>query len=549
MRYLIPAVLAAGPGALTASGAAQTAPAARLDTVFAQYRGTDTPGCAVAVSRGGDVLVSRGYGMADLAQGLAITPQSVFHVASVSKQFAGMALVLLAQSGKLSLEDDVRQYLPELLDYGHRITIRHLLNHTSGLRDQWNLLITAGWRLGDDLITEQDVLEIVTRQKGLNFTPGTDWLYSNTGFSLAAIIVKRVTGQTLRQWAEQNMFRPLRMSRTHFHDDNSMVVPGRTRGYGMRDREWRETVPNYSTVGATSLFTTVDDLVQWHRQLDEGTVGGKAALESLLTRGVLTSGDTLLYALGITHGTYRGQPTLSHGGGDPGYRTYLLHFPRFQGGVSVLCNLNEANSTRLAEQTADAYFGTELAAVTVAGDSLAGGALAGATGQYWSEQTETGARVVADSGKLIWRVGNGRVPLRRLTDTRYLVGQGPATIELRPDGRLEMRSANGERSAYARAESWTPTPADRAGLVGRYASEEIGVTWEIKLAGDSLTLHRRKFPPSNLAPVIRDTYTGVGGFGVVIRAVRDRGGRITAVTVGSGRVRRMTFARVGEPMP
>ncbi len=543
MRNLLPILLfAAVPAA-----AAQTPPLARLDTVFAQYRGTDSPGCAVAVSRGPEVLAARGYGMADLAQGLAISPQSVFHVASVSKQFTGMSLVLLAQSGRISLDDDVRKYLPELPDYGQRITIRHLLTHTSGLRDQWNLLITAGWRLGDDLITEQDVLDIVVRQKGLNFAPGTDWLYSNTGFSLAAIIVKRVTGKSLREYAEENMFRPLGMSRTHFHDDNSMIVPGRTRGHGMRDREWREVVPNYSTVGATSLFTTVDDLVRWHRQLDQGTVGGKAGLEALYTRGVLASGDTLLYALGITHGSYRGQPTVSHGGGDPGYRTYLLHFPRFQGGVSVLCNLNEASSGRLAELTADAFFAAELSPAVEAGDSLAGGALAAATGLYWSEQTETAARVVADSGRLTWRVGNGRTPLRRLTDTKYQLAAGPTTVEVRAGGRLEMRSGNGERSGYAKVDEWAPTAADKSALVGRYGSDEIGVTWEVRLAGDSLTLERRKFPPLRLVPVMRDTYTGTGGFGVVLRAVRDRAGRVTAVTVGSGRVRRMTFSREEGP--
>lgn len=171
----------------------------------------------------------------------------------------------------------------------------------------------------------------MVRQRSLNFAPGTDWLYSNSGFSLAAIIVKRVTGKTLREYAEEQMFRPLQMSQTHFHDDNGMVVPGRTRGYGYRGA-WKETVPNYSTVGATSLFTTVIDLVQWHRHLDEGLLGGPESLRTLLTPAVLTSGDSLQYALGIQHGSYRGVPTISHSGGDPGYRTHLLHFPSFKGG-------------------------------------------------------------------------------------------------------------------------------------------------------------------------------------------------------------------------
>ena len=514
-----------------------------LDSVFAAVDRTDGPGCAVAVSRGGQVLASRGFGMSDLAQNLAITPRSVFHVASVSKQFTAMSLVLLAKSGAVSLDDDIRKYLPELPSYGQPVTIRHLLTHTGGIRDQWSLLMTAGWRLGDDLITEQDVLEIVARQRSLNFAPGTDWLYSNSGFSLAAIIVKRVTGKTLREFAEENLFRPLGMSQSHFHDDNGMVVPGRTHGYGYRDAAWKETVPNYSTVGATSLFTTVIDLVQWHRHLDEGLLGGPEALRTLLTPAILTSGDTLKYALGIAHGSYRGVPTISHSGGDPGYRTQLLHFPSFKGGVSVLCNHNEANPGSLAEQTADRFFASELAPVRIPGDSAAGGALVNAKGLYWSEQTEGIATVEVEGARLGWKTGPVSARLRRLTDSSYSVGNGPARLTVLPNG-VMVRSGNGEPSRYSRVEAWTPTAADRAALAGRYTSDEIGTTWQIRVTGDTLSLERRKFARAVLSPVFRDAYTASsGGFQLVIRAVRDKAGRVTGVTVGSGRVRRVGFTK------
>src|SRR5262249_28984375 len=193
-----------------------------------------------------------------------------------------------AQSGKFSLDDDIRKFLPEIPSYGPVITTRHFLTNTSGIRDQWALLMTAGWRVGDDIITEPDVLDMLSRPKSLNISPGTDWLYSNTGFTLAGTIVKRVSGKSLREYSTEYLFRPLGMHRTHFHDDNHMIVPGRTRGYGLEGGGWKDIVPNYSTVGATSLFTTVVDAVQWHRELDEGTVGGKTALAQLLTRTVLT---------------------------------------------------------------------------------------------------------------------------------------------------------------------------------------------------------------------------------------------------------------------
>jgi CubicO group peptidase (beta-lactamase class C family) len=484
--------------------------------------------------------------MADLAQGIAITPQSIFHVASVSKQFTAMSLVLLARSGRISLDDEVHKYLPELPPYPQPITIRQLLQHTSGIRDQWNLLMTAGWRLGDDLITEQDVVDIVRRQKGLNFAPGTDWLYSNTGFSLAAVIVKRVTGKSLREYAGESLFGPLGMTRTHFHDDNQMVVPGRTRGYSRRGNEWRETVPNYSTVGATSLFTTVVDAVAWHRQLDEGTVGGAEALATLTTPAVLASGDTLGYALGISTGTYRGQRTLSHGGGDPGYRTHLLHFPGFKGGVTVFCNLNEANPQRLAEQTADLYFAGELSPVAALPDSASTGPLATATGLYWSDQSEGYGRAVVESGKLLWRTGPNATTLRRRPDGRYLIGSGPTTIEVLSNGDLRIVSGNGEPVRFTRVADWTPTAADFAAIVGRYASDEIGVTFTLRQAGDTVFLERPKFAAARLTPVFKDTYTAVSGLPFVIRAIRNKAGRVEAITVGSGRVRRMQFRRLPD---
>lgn len=552
MRSSIALVLVALGPALSA----QPSPVARLDSVFAAYQGTDRPGCAVAVSRNGELLAARGYGMADLAQGLAITPNSVFHIASVSKQFTGLSLVLLAASGRISLDDDIRKYLPEIPSYGPTITIRHLLTHTSGIRDQWGLLMMAGWRLGEDLVTERDVLEVLSRQQGLNFPPGTDWLYNNSGFTLAAVIVRRVTGQTLRQYANDRLFRPLGMSHTHFHDDNSMVVPGRTRGYGMWQGAWHEFVPTYSTVGATSLFTTVLDLVQWHRELDEGMVGGRGAIEELERPTVLQSADTLRYALGISHGQYRGQPTVSHDGGDAGYRTHLLHFPAIRAGVTVLCNLNEANSTQLGEATADAFFSADLAPVRFQGDSLAGGALAQATGLYWSEQAAEEARVVLANNRLTWLAGSDSTPLNRLTERRYHLGQGGSTLEVLVNGELRLVTENGESIRYFKAAEWTGTRADRAALAGRYTSEELGVTWTVRLAGDSLMLERRKFEPIRLTPIMKDTYRAVDwitpvawALPYIIQADRDKAGRVTGIVVGSGRVRRLRFTRVGAPAP
>ncbi len=533
------------PAPVAAQGAAL---ALRLDSVFAAHAGTDRPGCAVSVVDGGRLVTARGYGMADLANRLAIAPRSIFHVASVSKQFTGMSLVLLAQAGRLSLDDDVRKFLPELPAYERPVTIRHLLTHTGGVRDQWNLLIAAGWRLGDDLITEQDVMEIVTRQRALNFTPGSDWLYSNSGFTLAAVIVKRVTGQSLRQFADSALFRPLGMRDTHFHDDNLEIVPGRTRGYTRRAGVWKETVPNYSTVGATSLFTTVEDLARWHGQLAEGTVGGRSAIDALIRAAVLSSGDTLRYALGIAHGSYRGAPTLSHSGGDPGYSSYLLHFPRTRSGVAVLCNTSGvANPTRLAELAADVYLAAQLGPEPTLPATVPAAAIAGAEGLYWSDAWEQAGRLEADSGIGVWRTGPAAVRLRLSASGNWQLGAGPASMRRGDGGSIVLRTGNGESSTFARVTPHTAPAAELATLAGRYTSEELGVTYELRLTGDTLQLHRRKFPPARLVSLFKDTYTPPdGSTGTVVRVVRDRRGNVSGITVGTGRVRRQSFTRIGD---
>ena len=229
---------------------------AKVDEIFARFDKQDSPGCALAVIKDGQIVYKRGYGMSNLEYGIPISPSSIFHIASISKEFTAMSIVMLAQQGKLSLDDDVRKYVSEIPDFGERITIRHLIHHTSGLRDQWSLLEMAGWR-EDDVITEGDILDLISRQKALNFKPGDEHLYSNTGYTLLAVIVKRVSGRSLREFADANVFKPLGMTRTHFHDDHSMIVKDRTSAYQPRaGGGLKVSIPVFDTYGATSLFTT-----------------------------------------------------------------------------------------------------------------------------------------------------------------------------------------------------------------------------------------------------------------------------------------------------
>jgi CubicO group peptidase (beta-lactamase class C family) len=272
--------------------------AAQVDKVFEKWNRTDTPGCALGVYKDGQIVYKHGYGMANLNDDVTITPETVFHVASMSKQFTAASILLLAQQGKLSLDDDVHKYIPELPDFGERITLRHLMHHTSGLRDQWSLLELAGWRYSQDLITDDDVMSVLVHQKALNFKPGEKYMYSNTGFTLLAIIVKRVSGMSFREFTTKNIFEPLGMTHTHFRDDHEEVIKHDALGYEQdgKDKPFRMSLTNFDTAGATSLHTTVEDLQLWDENFYHPRVGGVTFVQQMLEPGKLNSGELQTYA-------------------------------------------------------------------------------------------------------------------------------------------------------------------------------------------------------------------------------------------------------------
>ncbi|CAN5661002.1 hypothetical protein BH23GEM9_BH23GEM9_23950 [soil metagenome] len=337
---------------------AQDARAAQVDAVFAAMTTGNTPGAAVAVIQDGRIVLERGYGNAQLEHQVPITPATVFHVASVSKQFAAFAVALLAQQGRLSLDDDIRSHLPELHDFGPRITVRHLIHHTSGVRDQWELLMMAGWRI-DDVITRDQIMAMMRRQRELNFEPGAEHLYSNMGYTLIAEIVERVTGGSFGEFLDAEVFAPLGMTHTHVHNDHEMIVPGRAYSYrpAQGGAGWRNAVLSYANQGATSLFTTAGDLARWLVNFETAQVGGPAIMEQMRQRGVLNSGDTIPYAFAISRAEYRGRTTWGHSGADAGFRSFVMHFPEDRLGVVVLSNAGNANPGRLAQAVADIYLG------------------------------------------------------------------------------------------------------------------------------------------------------------------------------------------------
>lgn len=331
---------------------------AEVDKLFAAWNKPNSPGCALAIVQNNKVIYRKSYGMADLEHAIPITPTTVFHVASLSKQVTALAIRALADAGKVSLDEDIRAYLPAMPKYGKVITPRHLLHHTSGLRDQWDLLMLAGWRL-EDLVTERDVLQLVYRQKELNFEPGEEYSYSNTEYTLLGQIVQRVTGKSLRVWTEEKFFKRMKMNHTHFRDDAHQIVQNLACPYSSAPAEgWQRALLNYGVPGATNLLTTVDDLVLWADQFQEGTT----LIDDLGHKGKLNNGQEVDYAAGLVLGEYRGLKTAGHEGRDPGYRAVLLHFlePRFT--VIILANNTECEVGVLAKKIADLYLADKFTA-------------------------------------------------------------------------------------------------------------------------------------------------------------------------------------------
>lgn len=419
MIAFIPALFVAGIAAHAGSVRATPLPdsiARRIDSIFAPYDHSDVPGCAVGVYQNGAIAFEKGYGSANLEYAIPISPTTPFIMGSVSKQFTAAAIALLADEGRLSLDDDVRKYVPELPDYGQRITIDELVHHTSGLRDFWALVEAAGMRL-DDTYAVPDVLALAARQKHLEFTPGTEYDYSNTGYVVLGEIVRRVSGKSLARFAADEIFAPLGMTHTHFQDDHTVLVPGRAYAYMPHDGGWRIDVWNNDIVGQGGLMTTVEDLQKWDENFYTGRVGGPRLLARQLSQGRLANGTVLSYAFGLEVGTYRGLRLVEHTGSTGGYRTIISRFPTVHTSVVALCNASNVNTTTLSHRVADAVlsgsFTESVPAQRVAADpprvrqASAPGSASGAedvaafAGRYHSDELDATFAVRDSSGILV----------------------------------------------------------------------------------------------------------------------------------------------------
>lgn len=388
-----------------------------VDAVFADLD-RDGPGAAVGVLLGGEVVHRAGYGIAHLEHGVPITPGTVFDIASISKQFGAMAALLLEADGRLDLDEDVRAYVPALPDFGVRITPRHLIHHTSGIRDWVHVMSLAGLERSD-VISFDRILRMLFEQHAVNFDPGAEYAYSNTGYNLLARVVEAQSGMSFREFTGQRIFEPLGMSRTHFSDDHLEVVPGRAESYAPDGDAGFVRQPNQLTaLASSSLNTTIDDFILWMRNYHTGEVGGEEVVRTMVERGVLNGGETLAYAHGLTVGQYRGLPNFGHGGSWAGYRTNFVRFPEQDLSIAVFCNVSDCDpagrALRVAEVFAAEVMGPPPEPVGAAGITDAPPAtptearLREYAGRYRSPELDMTYEIVVDGGSLVarhWRTG------------------------------------------------------------------------------------------------------------------------------------------------
>ncbi|GAB3256965.1 serine hydrolase domain-containing protein [Chitinimonas naiadis] len=524
---------------LTALAAQPALPTARIDAVFKAY-GNTTPGCALGIYHQGKVVYAKGYGMADLNLNVPITPGTMFDIGSTSKQFAAAATLLLVLDGKLALGDDVRRYIPELPDYGHTITVDHLLRHTSGLRDYNELLYTAG-HYYEDVTSDADALQIISAQQGLNFIPGSQWEYSNTGYFLLSLIVQRTSGLTLAEFSQARLFAPLGMTRTHFRNDHTAIVPGRATAYADDDHgHWRIDMSNWDQTGDGALQSNVLELARWDANFYSGKVGGPTLLGHLQAPGKLDNGQPHHYGRGVFLDHYRGLQRVQHDGAWAGYRAMLMRFPDPQLSIGLLCNAASADTESLAESVADLILASSFKQPRPAGvDTSARFDAQPYLGTYYALGAQMVIRVVEQDGKPMLDVFGSTRPLSAGKTDGHLT-TGRLELAFSPDRRSATLSELGDQiGSFVRAPA-PPTQTDLTEFAGGYYSRELGSRWTVRVKDGKVYIKGKVVGERELQPALADGYTADGALYLFLR---DAEGRIQGMNYSAYGMKGIRFSR------
>ncbi|MEP7383139.1 MAG: serine hydrolase [Gemmatimonadota bacterium] len=545
---LVMAVSLAVTASLASPAGAQPLPDStrlRIDRLFGRYDST-SPGCLVGVGKDDKVLFATGYGMSNLEYGVPLTRASISESGSVAKQFTAAAVVLLQLDGKLSLDDDIRKYLPEVPDFGATITIRNLLTHTSGLRDQWALLGLMGRDPGTEVHTHAEILDLVHRQQELNFPVGSEYLYSNTGYVLAATIVSRVSGMPFATFSRERLFKPLGMTHTQWRDDFRRVVPGRATAYTFERGAWVQDMPFTMVHGNGGLLSTIDDLLRWNDALTDGFPGYPGLTKQLETTQRLTNGRQLDYALGLSVAPWStGVREVSHSGSTAGYRTWMARYPEVRTSVAVWCNAGTANAGSLGRQVAMLVVPRTTAPrpspTTVAAEDRDR-----VTGIYRDPRTDD-YLTIATVGDYLRVIGPSSDSLRaERAPGRFSTGAGYQLTFAPSDAKatsLHLQLPGGDVMEMLASRPPTLRADELSTYAGTFRSPELGSTLVFRVDKGRLLVRFSPDEEAALVPLYEDGFRMLSS-GFTARFTRSPSGQVTGARIFAGRARNVRFERV-----
>ncbi len=513
-----------------------------VDDVFAEWDAPTSAGCAVGVTQFGETLLERAYGMADLEHGIANSPETIFESGSVSKQFTAAAVVLLALDGKLSLDDDVRAYVPELPDYGHTITLHHLMTHTSGLRDWGSVAAISGWGRENRSHDHEDVLDILSRQSALNFEPGHEYSYSNSGYNLLAVVVSRVSQTPFAEFSRARIFEPLGMVDTQWRDDYRRIVPGRSTAYNRTSDGWEINRPIEYVHGNGGLLTTVRDLGVWNAALMDGRLGGEDFLRLMHMPGVLDDGTEIGYAGGLMIGDLGGVSSVTHTGATAGYRAFLGRYPEQGLSVAMLCNASNVATGGSGAAVARAFLGRAVQEPSEV--DLAEASSSFDLGPYeglYREPVTGNAVTLQIAGGVLRGFGPGLLPE---SATEFRIGTSERLVHFDRAGSAVrgflIEDGESFDRRYERVSPWTPSDAELAPIEGTYHSADAETTFVVTVRNGGIDVWQRPDDTRTFTPVYEDAFRSRGS---MLRVLRSGTGEPTALSLSIGRVYDMRFER------
>jgi len=542
-----------------------TNPQERLDQLLSAFVGDGTPGAIVAVIREGEIVHYQAVGMANLTYGIPFDRQTVSNIGSVSKQFTAFAVAKLAADGLLSLDDDVRKYFPEIPDLGHVVTVRNILNHTSGYREFLNLLFMSGVRLDNgDFISRDEVLRILERQPALQDEPGSRYNYNNTAYALAALLVEEITDTPFQVWMKENVFTPLGMTHTRIRSHTGEIVPNAAEGYLFADEApFRIGIDlgggGGATMGPGGIYTTIDDLARWIGNFKSGEVGGTDVIAEMMTPQIERPGIDSFYGLGLVVDKQRGLSRISHGGADTAHRAELIYFPEIDAGVVAMSNNGSFNAS-MAREVAAAFFGADMEAEdlpetlsdatdtpdTAPASDIDTAVFEKFVGQYEFNDYPGVVIIVSrdEDNVFVQSPGGDKQPASPLSPTSLGLGADQSLeFNLDDNGVVESLTTRGGNELTAtKLEDWAPASADLAVYTGRYFSEELDTVYSVEIVDDSLVLRHRRLEDVEMTPKVTDTFNGSGAISE-IKFVRNENGELAGLMASNVRTLNVWFKK------